>query len=66
MKYSKEFIDAQFKPKLSDKDFKHLVKLVREETDIIKVYDFLDTKLKDSRTKWVWLKKALKDAIDNG
>lgn len=47
-------------------DMAVLVQMVREETDIIKVYDWLDANLEDPRTKWNYLKQALKLAIDNG
>ena len=51
-------------PKLSDKEFNHLVDMVKNETDIIRIYEFLDEKFDDNRTKWVNLKKALFQAND--
>jgi len=65
-KLPQEFIDAQFKNKLNDKEFAHLVDMVKNETDIVRIYEFLDSKFKDNRTKWVNLKRALRLAVDNG
>lgn len=42
-----------------------LVDMVKNETDIIKIYDYLNEKFTDDRTKWNNLKHALKLAVDN-
>lgn len=50
----------------STADLNHLVEMVKNETDIIQIYDWLDANFKDPRTKWGYLKEAKKLAIDNG
>lgn len=70
MKLSDEFKAHIRKPGLNDKQFNKLVTMIRNETDIVKIYDWLNSKFKDPRTVQKWLDKALLEArkfpIDNG
>ena len=59
MRFSQEFIDQQYTNKLSDDEFKQLVKMTDDCVDIMKIYQFLDSRVKDPRTKWKYLTKAL-------
>ena len=62
IKKRRDPVTGRILPALTPAEFNNLIHMIQKETDIIKIYDFLDKRIKDNRTKWDTLKKALKTA----
>lgn len=48
--------------KFSKENIDELVVMVKSQTDVMDIYEYLDHKFCDNRTKWNYLKEALKQA----